>query len=205
MTGQIIGAMSFKAFSEKLEASTKLPIEEHTLRALTGYIPSVIRNTHQHDHPPPVEWSVLYTGAYNTQVHTMGNARPNNNHACALEWSVVANIGETHTMGGGVPPHQRNLQLVHICFSTIYVLCAYYFYFNNSNHNNNKNIVRYKSKRSEPLVAAPGASRRAPARPVRGDSSRVDARDSSSWAAKVPNGSRAGSRPLDSKGPRLRC
>ena len=39
------------------------------MRTFTGYIPPAIRNTHHHDHTPHVEWSVLYTGVYNTWVH----------------------------------------------------------------------------------------------------------------------------------------
>ena len=53
---------------------TTIQYKEHTWRTVTGYIPSAIRNTH-HDHSlHPLEWSVLYTGVYNAQVHTMGNA-----------------------------------------------------------------------------------------------------------------------------------
>ena len=52
--------------------------KEHTMRTLTGYI---------HDHPlPPVEWSVLYAGVYNTQVAMHAHYH---DHARTLEWRTL--------------------------------------------------------------------------------------------------------------------
>ena len=49
---------------------------------------------------PPLKWSVLYTGAYNTHVHTIGNVN-------------------TRPIPWGVHPHCRNLQPVHVY--TLYI------------------------------------------------------------------------------------
>ena len=66
------------------------------ITTLTGYIPSALRNTHHHDHAlPSVEWSVLYTAAYNAQVHP-SNVNTNPHH----QGVASAFHGKTQTMGG---------------------------------------------------------------------------------------------------------
>ena len=42
--------------------------KEHTMRTLTGYIPSAMRNMHHHDHPlPPLHRGVRNSGTYDGQ------------------------------------------------------------------------------------------------------------------------------------------